>query len=389
MTFSILIDVPVWAAHLTDTVDDYRTTGAAVVPVIKSRGYGLGTNELCVLAAAMQCRAVAVGNPSEAISAAQHFGGEIVVLEPFHPYEDANRQFWMALDQLARGRVIKTIADRRALNSLMAAADGSAFVLEGRTTMGRFGFTKQELVEVWQQLAPLLTEGKLVFHGLTVHPPFAPDDEDFNNACEMFDLVSQSGDFRRDAQSLWVSHFDFEQLEDFAARYPHVRINFRTGTGLWLGERDALHPNASILGITPVKKGDRLGYHQNPAPGDGWVVTASGGTTHGIGLQAPVVMKTFKSKIRELLKLGERAFVRQRSPFWYNQQSIDFLEPPHQHASMLFIPNTMQEPKIGDELGAEVRFTITRPDVVVGYALVLEEMRRLRPDWFDKDANDA
>ena len=43
-----------------------------------------------------------------------------------------------------------------------------------------------------------------------------------------------------------------------------------------------------------------------------------------------------------------------------------FAEPPHQHVSMIWLPHECVVPEVGDRLAADVRFTTSRFDAVLG-----------------------
>ena len=45
-----------------------------------------------------------------------------------------------------------------------------------------------------------------------------------------------------------------------------------------------------------------------------------------------------------------------------------FAEPPHQHVSMIWLPKGCMIPAVGDHMAAEVRFTTSRFDAVLGLA---------------------
>ena len=59
------------------------------------------------------------------------------------------------------------------------------------------------------------------------------------------------------------------------------------GTTLWLGDREALSVGATVLDAHPVERGDVYGYRGRTAPAAGTILVVSGGTAHGIGLEAP------------------------------------------------------------------------------------------------------
>ena len=54
-----------------------------------------------------------------------------------------------------------------------------------------------------------------------------------------------------------------------------------------------------------------------------------------------------------------------RSPFTISGKQRLFAEPPHMQASMLFLPDAVPPPEIGDEVDVRVRFTATDVDRIV------------------------
>jgi hypothetical protein len=58
------------------------------------------------------------------------------------------------------------------------------------------------------------------------------------------------------------------------------------------------------------------------------------------------------------------ALGRSKSPFSLAGKELWFVEPPHQHVSMLWLPRGVAAPALGTELPAAARFTITHADAV-------------------------
>ncbi|MEN9711427.1 MAG: hypothetical protein RL441_1419 [Actinomycetota bacterium] len=367
MSFTISIDTRVFHDHLLTMVDEFNAAGATVVPVIKSNGYGLGQDNLCAIADRLDTGTIAVGTIFEAMRALQLFKGEVVVLEPFSPKDEFTQPTWDMIDKTDyRNRLIRVVDSIDALAYLANRGGAVDIVLEGETSMRRFGFTAEQLNIAWKQHADAFLDGRLRLRGLSCHLPLETDETDIDTVVALYQQVIGSGDRLLDAQTVWVSHLVPEQLEQLAARLPDVTINLRSGTALWLGERDALHPFGAVQSVRRISKGDRAGYFQRRAWADGWIITISGGTAHGVGLMAPSVTSTGRTKFGTIAKAGEQALGRLRSPFWYLGDKLDFFESPHQHVSQLFLPADATEPLVGDMLPVDVRFSITHADVVEG-----------------------
>jgi Trk-type K+ transport system membrane component len=138
------------------------------------------------------------------------------------------------------------------------------------------------------------------------------------------------------------------------------------GTRLWLGCRDALTARGTVLAVHPLPSGTQVGYRQRSGPRDGTVIVVSGGTAHGIGLTAPTAAANWRQRAVSAGTGALDATGRALSPFSWQGKQRWFAEPPHQHHSMLWLPRGCVLPVIGDELSAEVRYTTSRFDAILG-----------------------
>jgi hypothetical protein len=94
-------------------------------------------------------------------------------------------------------------------------------------------------------------------------------------------------------------------------------------------------------------------------------VIVSGGTAHGIGLEAPTGGATMRDRAARVARGGLDAAGFVRSPFTISGKQRLFAEPPHMQASMLFVPNGTSVPPVGTEVDVQVRFTATAFDRTV------------------------
>jgi len=108
----------------------------------------------------------------------------------------------------------------------------------------------------------------------------------------------------------------------------------------------------------------KVGYRQRSGPKESSVVVLSGGTAHGIGLMAPSPSTSIRQKVISLGTGVLDATGRALSPFYIGGKQRWFVEPPHQHVSMVWLPNSSPLPRIGDQVRTEVRFTTSRFDSV-------------------------
>jgi hypothetical protein len=107
-----------------------------------------------------------------------------------------------------------------------------------------------------------------------------------------------------------------------------------------------------------------FGYRGRSAPRDGHLVVVSGGTAHGIGLEAPTGDRSLRARAATVARGGMDAVGLVRSPFWIDGKQRLFAEPPHMQVSMLFLPQGADVPSVGDRVDVRVRYTATTFDRV-------------------------
>jgi hypothetical protein len=229
-------------------------------------------------------------------------------------------------------------------------------VLERLTSMKRHGFTARGLRE-----AVAATDG-VRLEGVSLHLPL----DTGQNAAEAEELMTDvvAAGLGTKAPVVWVSHLDAAALADLAGRYPDFTFRPRVGTELWLGDRGALRVTAHVLDAHPVERGEQFGYRGRTIPRTGTLLVVSGGTAHGIGLEAPTGEGGVRARTATLLRGGLDALGLVRSPYTVAGKARYFAEPPHMQASMLFLPSDVDVPATGAEVDVRVRFTATSFDAV-------------------------
>jgi len=338
MPLTLTVDGPRWRAHLREVAD--RLPG--LVPVAKGNGYGFGLGRLARRAEWLGCDVLAVGSYEELPQVLSRFGGDVLVLSPWRP--------WSCREEGIDGsRVVHTVGRLEDLEALAERGGRPRVLLEGLTSMRRHGFTAEDLERALASVPP----GVRV-EGLALHLPFGTD-----GAGEVASWLS-----RGLHASVFVSHLGEAALSGLAARHPDVTLRPRVGTSLWLGDRGALAVTGTVLDVHPVRRGERSGYRQRRAPREGHVVVVSGGTAHGVGLEAPTAASSVRQRAVALARGGLDAAGLALSPYTWAGRQRWFLEPPHMQVSMLFLPASVSPPQVGDELGLDVRFTTTTFDHV-------------------------
>jgi hypothetical protein len=230
-------------------------------------------------------------------------------------------------------------------------------VLERLTTMRRHGMTADEL----RSAARLLEQRRAAVEGVALHLPLAAGAHLTEVVGHINDIVASDLKTRR----LWVSHLTAQELASLRSSYADFELRPRIGTDLWLGDRGALRVTATVLDVHEVDRGDEFGYRGRSAPKAGHILVVSGGTSHGIGLEAPTGDHSMRARAATFARGGLDAVGFVRSPFTVDGKQRLFAEPPHMQASMLFLPHGPRVPAIGEEIEVRVRYTATDVDEVV------------------------
>ncbi|HAN71817.1 MAG TPA: alanine racemase [Actinobacteria bacterium] len=385
MAFAVTIDAARWRDHQDAVCDAVRRAAQApLVPVIKGNGYGLGQRLLADEAIRLAADTVAVGTVFEVADVAEYGTFDIIVLEPFEPRDAyAADEWWRLGQQLHAGRVIRTIASKEALLSLAAGHGSVRVVLEAQTSMHRFGMDEAELLRILgdPRVREALARGRILVEGLALHLPLAqPADEDDPRrvalgTAKVREVVRWAGLWAAETDvwsghnspecRVWVSHLDDAELASVTSSVPDVVLRARVGTRLWL-DRSTLRAAGTVLAVHPLPAGTHVGYRQRTGPKDGTLVVVSGGTSHGIGLTAPTPASSVRQRVVTAGTGALDAAGRALSPFTWQGRQRWFAEPPHQHVSMIWLPAGVMVPAVGDRLTAEVRYTTSRFDAVLG-----------------------
>jgi hypothetical protein len=378
VTFTLYVDELRWRSHLRATVES--TPG--IVPVLKGNGYGLGNARLAAEAAELGVDTVAVGTGDELAEVQRYFPGDVLVLAPSYPapFPDPT------------GRILQTVAHLPTLR----AADGARVVVEAVTSMHRHGLgapdvpalaallngagdvvpgsavtAKETAGSAWPVSDPITApragsnEGASAvrMEGLAFHLPMDRHGG-YDPAAEVADWLRRLGAAGVPTEVAWVSHLTAADLDRLRLEFPDTAFRPRIGTALWLGDRGALQPRGTVLDVHRLARGTRYGYRRRRAPRDSHLVVVSGGTAHGVALEAP---RTARGPVGrgKALAIGTLAAANlSLSPFRWAGRQRWFAEPPHMHVSLLLLPASVEPPEIGAELDCEARLTTLHPDRV-------------------------
>jgi hypothetical protein len=357
MSLTLTVDGDRWRTHLLATVAKHP----GIVPVAKGNGYGFGVGRLARRTQWLADRAdetgvpvdlLAIGTYDELGEATTRFDGDLLVLTPWRPFGTA-----LELGDRTAARVVHTVSRVEDLAALREHDPDARFVLEQLTSMRRHGMTRRELAAAADALGP----GRSGLRGVALHLPLNTT----SHLSEVGRLINDVVASGLPTRTVFVSHLTHAELGRLATTYPDFTIRPRIGTDLWLGDRGALSVTATVLDVHEVERGETFGYRGRTAPKNGHVVVVSGGTAHGIGLEAPTGDQSLRARAATLARGGLDAVGFVRSPFSIDGKQRLFAEPPHMQASMLFVPSGARVPRVGEQVAVRVRFTATDVDHVV------------------------
>jgi hypothetical protein len=341
MALTLYVDTDRWRAHQQSVIQQYP----GLVPVCKGNGYGFGHERLADEATRFGSDILAVGTTYEAARMKDFFGGDLLVLTPFRKDEEP-----VPLPD----RAIRSVSSVEGVGLMR----GARVVIEVMSSMKRHGVTEQDLPKLHAAIDEVRLEG------FAVHLPL--DRTDGSDAVEeVIGWMDRLRAARLPLDTMFVSHLGPDEFARLQQQFPRTKFRARIGTRLWLGDHTATEYRGSILDVTPVAKGDRFGYRQQKAPGDGWLVVVAGGTSHGVGLESPKALQGMTSRAKGVARAGLATVNRNLSPFLWGGKQRWFAEPPHMQMSILFVPGDASEPKVGEELTAQLRHTTTMVDRTV------------------------
>jgi alanine racemase len=351
MSLVLTVDGDRWRAHQKAVAA--RTPG--LVPVAKGNGYGFTLGRLARRAQwlhdlGLGVDTLAVGTYEELPQVATRFGGSLLVLTPWRPWQPA-------LEPSLAHRVIHTVSRPEDLEDLLAADPEARLVLELVTSMRRHGLSPQQL---WAAAATLRRHGRARLEGVALHLPLGSGSHLAEVERLMLDVIAAG----LSSDTVWVSHLNGDELARLRSAYADLTVRPRIGTDLWLGDRDALRATSRVLDVHELDRGQSFGYRGRTAPRDGHLLVVSGGTAHGIGLEAPQGQLTLRARAASVARGGMDAVGLVRSPFFIDGKQRLFAEPPHMQASMLFLPAGARVPAVGDLVDVRVRYTATAFDRV-------------------------
>lgn len=341
MALTLYVDTARWRAHHQAVLQQFP----GMVPVCKGNGYGFGHERLSEEVTGFRSDILAVGTTYEAAQIKDYFSGDLLVLTPFRLGEEP-----VPLPD----RAIRSVSSVDGVRGLV----GARVVIEVMSSMKRHGVTEEDLPKLHAAIEDVRLEG------FALHLPL--DRLDGSDAVEeVFAWMDRLRAARLPLHTMFVSHLQAGELARLQQQFPQTRFRARIGTRLWLGDHDATEYRGAVLDVVRVAKGDRFGYRQQRAASDGFLVVVAGGTSHGVGLEAPKALHGVMPRAKGVARAGLATVNRNLSPFVWAGKQRWFAEPPHMQVSILFVPSDVAPPQVGDELVAHLRHTTTQFDRLV------------------------
>ncbi|WP_020574649.1 alanine racemase [Actinopolymorpha alba] len=352
MALTLHVDTERWRTQLAAAAASYPR----VVTVVKGSGYGFGHALLAAEAARLGADTLAVGTYDELALVSDAFPGDLLVLVPFRTFDVARNAALGVAPPGEDPRLIHTVSRLADLQTLADGPGKPRIVVELFTSMRRHGFPPEDLPMITKQLDGVRCEGWALHLPLTTTGAHGAEVEAWIR------LLEEAG---APLDRLFVSHLTPAELAALSSGHPTIDIRPRIGTKLWLSDREAYQARAHVLDVHSVRRGDRFGYRQRRVPGDGYLLVVSGGTAHGVALEAPSHVTDLRTRAKVLAASGLEATGRALSPFTVAGQRRWFAEPPHMQVSVVFLPASVAPPEVGTELRVNVGMGLTRFDQVV------------------------
>jgi alanine racemase len=314
VTLRLNVDTISWKRHFREVANGFGD----LIPVVKGNGYGFGRTTLIQHAATLS-KEIAVGTVFEAHDVPKNCVA--IVLTP------AGRELPESLPQTA----VLTVGSLHHIENLKNNSWRGSVVVKLRSSMNRYGANNDELTNV---LAALKNAG-LTQVGWSIHPPLDGNQSDYLTEIKNW-MLQVSSDL-----PWFVSHIDASGIRQLRQEFVQNKIRARSGTALWLGDKSMTHLIADVLDIRSIGNGETAGYRNVKIKQDGAIAMIGVGTSHGVHLVGAEL-----------------------SPFHFNQQRLELVEPSHMHTSMVFIPKGDKLPQVGDYVDVQQPLTRVYPDFI-------------------------
>ena len=224
------------------------------------------------------------------------------------------------------------------------------------SSMRRHGVAEDDLVKLHAAIDDVRLEG------FAIHLPL--DRTDGSDAVEeVFGWMERLRAARLPLHTMFVSHLKATEQAALQQQFPQTR--FRAADRHPAVARRPRRDRVPRRGPrrapgSPRASGTATGRRRRR--GNGHLVVVAGGTSHGVGLEAPKALHGLMPRAKGVARAGLATVNRNLSPFVWAGKQRWFAEPPHMQVSILFLPGDVAPPAVGDELVAHLRHTTTQFD---------------------------
>lgn len=342
MSLTLYVNNNYWTNSLKNVLNAYENS---LIPVIKGNGYGIGKSNLAEKSEELGLTEIAIGTIFEAQEIINCDFNQIIVMDPI---KDLDKNAFDELKKINDKRLVLTLSDIKDATNL----ENTPVIVEVLTSMKRFGLTANDLK----------TLSNYQILGLSLHLPIENSTNgkitEVKNWLKIYEEVLPQA-----KKVVYLSHLSKEEFLKIKKEFPNFVFKLRLGTKFWLNDLSNFQIKSTVLAVHDVND-ENIGYRQRKI-NDNYIVIVSGGTSHGVGLQAPRSNTNLKSRITSILAGVLEAFDQTLSPFVISGKQRWFAETPHMNVSMLKLSKNITPPKVGSEITVHLRMTTTNFDSVI------------------------
>lgn len=314
VTIRLAVNESRWLAH----VQSVAKAMPNLVPVVKGNGYGFRRWNLMPLAGQLS-NEVAVGTVFEVRDVPTHVTP--IVLTPTMTAPPKNLPL----------NTVLTIGSTHHIVALTTAGWSGDVIIKLQSSMKRYGVTNNG----FDALVADARNARFTIRGYALHPPLEGEMKTWLNEISTW-LVRLDPEL-----PVYVSHLSPEAYGRLRSAHPDRSFKIRLGTSLWHGDKSMMQLSADVIDHHPIESGMRAGYRQVRVDGPGEIVMVGCGTANGV-----------------------QPLVDGRSPFHYQRQRLNMLEPPHMHTSMLFVARGRPIPSMGEWIDVQQPLTRVQVDLL-------------------------
>ncbi|MFM7990069.1 MAG: hypothetical protein ACKPKO_63220, partial [Candidatus Fonsibacter sp.] len=200
------------------------------------------------------------------------------------PIKDLDKSSFDELKKINDKTIVLTLSDINDATNL----NETPVIIEVLTSMKRFGLRTDDL--------KTLINHQIL--GLSLHLPIENSIigkiNEVRNWLKIYEEILPNAKKR-----VYLSHLTKEEFKRIKNEFPNFEFKLRLGTKFWLSDLNNFQIKSTVLAVHDVKE-EQIGYRQRKI-NDQYLVIVSGGTSHGVGLQAPRSNTNLKSRLTAIL----------------------------------------------------------------------------------------